>query len=97
MPTVGKYFDSITFNHRELVFVQSFGTPHQGRAGWNDFVSLIGQQQAVVEQQIRDAEASDKPGFVNTVTQVEALAKKIDAAGTVVGFSKDAACIQLFG
>jgi hypothetical protein len=97
LPTVGKYFDSVAFNHRELSFVKSFGTPSQGLTGWNDFVSLIGQQQAVVEAQIVDAKASNKAAFVATAAQVDALAKKIDAAGTSVGFSKDASCIQLFG
>jgi hypothetical protein len=97
LPQVGKYFDSVTFNHQELSFVKSFGTPSQGGTWWNAFVNLIGQQQAVVEAQIVDAKASNKPAFVATVTQVESLAKQIDAAGTAVGFSKDASCIQLFG
>jgi hypothetical protein len=97
LPQVGKYFDSVTFNHQELSFVKSFGTPSQGRTGWNDFVNLIGQQQAVVEEQIVDAKASNKPAFVATVTRVETLAKQIDAVGSAVGFGKGASCIQLFG
>ncbi len=97
LPAAGKYYDGLPINHQELNLVTAMGKPKRGRDTWNTFVSLVGQEQDVVSKQIKAAEASDKAGFVATVSQVAALAKQIDTAAAAVGFAKDASCTQLFG
>jgi hypothetical protein len=96
LPQVGKYFDSLTFNHDELAFVKSFGKPKKGQHTWASFVDLVGQQQDLVAKQITEAKASNKPGFVATVTAISQLQTELNAAATAVGFAKDSSCISLF-
>jgi hypothetical protein len=96
LPQVAKYFDSLTFNHDELAFVKSFGKPHQGRNTWASYVDLVGQQQALVAKQITEAKASNKAGFVATVTAISQLQTKLNASAAAVGFAKDSSCISLF-
>jgi hypothetical protein len=95
LPAVGTYFDGLHFSHEEAAFVKSFGTPRQGQQTWSTFVDLIGEQQALVEKQITTAKASDKTGFVATVTDITNLESRIASAGHAVGFQPDAYCVQL--
>jgi hypothetical protein len=96
LPAVGAYFDSLTFNHDELAFLKSLGEPSRGRQTWKGYVDLIGQQQALVAEQISQAKAAQKAEFVATVANISQLQTKIDAAATAVGFGKESYCRQLF-
>lgn len=97
LPAVATYLDALPTSHRATGFLDTLGRPESGTKSWRAFVSLVGQQQAIVGEQIAAAKASDKAAFVDTVDRLEALNAKIDAAGKKAGFSKSSACIQLFG
>lgn len=97
LPGAAGYYDSEQFNHQELAFVTAFGRPKQGRTSWQQFVTLVGQQQAAVAAEISSGKASDKAGFVTAVRQSQSIGARIVTTGTTVGFPAGSSCLQLFG
>jgi hypothetical protein len=97
LPGVGEFYDSSSFSHNELSFVQGLGEPPTGRGTWNAFVSLVGQEQAATATQISAAKASNKNAFVSSVNQLATIESNVDSITAAAGFSTDSDCVTLFG
>lgn len=97
LPAVGQFYDAQKFNHDELAFAQGLGKPTSGQGTWQAFVTLVGQEQTAVANQISTAKASNKTAFVASVKQLAAIESKIDSIAAAAGFAQGSDCILLFG
>ena len=97
LPAVGTYFDSISFNHKEVAVMDAIGKPPHGRRAWSAFLSLVAREQDATQAQISAAKVSDKAGFVQSVRTLHDLGAQINAAAARLGFAKNDPCVVLLG